>query len=34
MDWRCAKVDGDTITINKKDLEEAKEYYRNMFNEK
>lgn len=27
MDWRCAKIEGDTITINKKDLEEARDHY-------
>lgn len=30
MDWRCAKVNGDTITINKKDLEEERDYYRKI----
>lgn len=27
MDWRCAKIEGDTITINKKDLEEVRDHY-------
>ena len=27
MDWRFAKVNGDTITISKKDLEEARDHY-------
>lgn len=30
MDWRCAKIDGDTITINKKDLEEARDHYQKI----
>lgn len=30
MDWRCAKVNGDTITIRKEDLEEARDHYRKI----
>ena len=30
MDWRCSKVNGDTITISKKDLEEARDHYRKI----
>lgn len=30
MDWRCAKVNGDTITIRKEDLEKARAHYRKI----